>query len=188
MKSPFLIIIFCLVVTFCFSQHKKSTAPKPAKAQRESTQAVKKSQQPAATSQQQPGSAQTTGTTSGSGNGLAPEKAGQAGDGVQGSGEGTGPGSSAGVGLDSNVGDNTASSAGSPAIGASNMPDGTNTMQRATLNIAGSPLPGYSAPRKVKEGNEEKKTVSKKSKTAGKDKADGKDRGRSKSNRKSGGR
>ena len=38
----------------------------------------------------------------------------------------------------------TVSSAGSPAIlmSDSETPDGTNTMQRASLNIAGSPIPG----------------------------------------------
>jgi hypothetical protein len=39
----------------------------------------------------------------------------------------------------------TASPSGSPAIATEGAePDGTNTMQRATLNIAGSPLPGRS--------------------------------------------
>jgi hypothetical protein len=40
----------------------------------------------------------------------------------------------------------TVSPAGSPAVlmSDSDQPDGTNTMQRATLNIAGSPLPGAS--------------------------------------------
>lgn len=38
----------------------------------------------------------------------------------------------------------TTSSSGSPALLATDGPDGTNTMQRATINIAGSPLPGRS--------------------------------------------
>lgn len=134
-----LIMMIAAGATMSHAQSKKKAASKSGNEAKTEAKALNKTN-PHATDAQQgnPTQPNTETTRPGTGNGLAPTEDGK----VRGTGEGSGPGSNAGVGLNSGIGGSTASSSGSGAVpvneGAS---DGTNTKQRATRNMAGSPLP-----------------------------------------------